>query len=209
MNTILNLFPIKIYKTFYQDTAELLKSLNDELLEILKNTNSKNNQNSMQDGTLCTFNHASDLNQSPKLENLITFAEKHANEYWKVLNFHENLKPKIFQIWANSTPKGGWIRSHSHGVVPLTGVLYLNSSPAHGNLIIENPMDQILMSQPLKYDIHDVYESIDVSSGDLVIFPGWMRHRVEKNTLDDERVILGMNFASIGQQYVAGQWAQS
>jgi uncharacterized protein (TIGR02466 family) len=207
MNT-LDLFAIKIYKTKYNNVQEVKNNLFPKLTTLFEKTKD-NNVESMQDGTLCTYHTNSFLQTFPETTDLIDFAEEHARNYWKELKYSELLEPKVIQVWANETPHSGWIRSHLHGAMPMTGVLYVNANKEMGNLVIENPLDAILSSQPMDYKAQEqLHYEVEVETGDFVIFPGWLRHHVKPNTTNEKRLILGVNFGSKGN-YLTGQWVSA
>jgi uncharacterized protein (TIGR02466 family) len=202
----INLFPIKIYKTKFAGVDNIKKNLFPKLEEVFNKTK-RNNVRSMQDGTLCSFYESNNLQDDPICRDFVEFAEFHAREYWRELCYIETLIPHVTQIWANQTPNAGWIQSHLHGSIPLTATLYVNAAPGMGNLVIENPLDSILVSQPMDYKAQEtLHHEVEVETGDFVMFPGWIRHHVKPNTTDQYRLILGVHFGSKGS-YVAGQWA--
>jgi hypothetical protein len=93
--------------------------------------------------------------------------------------------------------------------MPFTAVLYVDASPEQGNLVIENPLEMVLMTQPVSPDVkYPLGEEIAVSSGDLVIFPGFLRHSVKPNNTDKPRLILGFNIGCRGQ-YWSSQWTHN
>lgn len=207
MNTV-NLFAIKIYKTKFPSVGKIREELFPRLETVFEKT-SANNVKSMQDGTLCTYYEANNLQNDPVCKEFVEFAEYHAREYWKELNYTDSLTPYIAQIWANQTPKAGWIQSHLHGSIPITGTLYVNAGPGMGNLVIENPLDSILVSQPMDYKAQEsLHHEVAVETGDLVLFPGWIRHHVQPNTTNKYRLILGLHFGSKGS-YVSQHWVST
>ncbi len=48
-------------------------------------------------------------------------------------------------------------------------------------------------------------EEISVRSGDLVMFPGYLKHSVKINQSEQDRLVLAFNIASKGE-YWAAQW---
>jgi uncharacterized protein (TIGR02466 family) len=109
-------------------------------------------------------------------------------------------------MWANITPRGGYVDSHLHGNMPFTAVLYVDASPEQGNLFIENPMEMVLMNQPIGPDVqYPLGEEIAVNSGDFVMLPGYIRHSVRPNTTDKPRLILAFNLGCRGT-YWSSQW---
>ncbi len=165
----------------------------------------------MRDGTLCSYNTNSYLHtQFPEeTSEVVKFVEAQAQEYWKILNYYDKLEPFVFQMWANSTPKGGWVHSHLHGSIPFTGVLYVDASPEQGNLILENPLDTIWMTQPIGPSVkYPMGEEIEVRTGDLVMFPGFIKHSVKPNTTDRPRLVLAFNIGARGS-YWSPQWSKN
>jgi ectoine hydroxylase-related dioxygenase (phytanoyl-CoA dioxygenase family) len=66
-------------------------------------------------------------------------------------------------------------------------------------MIFENPMSAILRYQPYN-GLHDKDDyvsafdtTIEVDEGDLVLFPGYLMHKTEKNMSSENRIILGFN----------------
>ena len=207
MSQSLELFPTKIYKDVYLGTDNLKNNLFSKLYNIFEETKDNNNV-FMKNGTLCSYHSAPDIHikYPEETKEVVEFVEKAAKEYWKSCNYHQGLEPFVFQMWANVTPKGGFIDSHLHGNMPFTGVLYVDASPEQGNLIIENPMEMVLMTQPISPDIkYPIGTEIEVQTGDLVMFPGYIRHSVKPNLSDRQRLILAFNIGCHGH-YWSSQW---
>lgn len=205
----IKLFPTTIFRDRYPRFQELKDNLFPKLSKIFKET--KNNNNAfMRDGTLCSYHTNSYIhNQFPEeTKDIVNFVENSAKQYWEECQYHKDLTPYVFQMWANSTPRGGWIHSHLHGNMPFTGVVYIDATPEQGNLIIENPMDMILMSQPIGPDVeYPMEHEFEVTSGDLIMFPGYIKHRVKPNNTENDRLILGFNIGCRGK-YWTSQWIQ-
>jgi uncharacterized protein (TIGR02466 family) len=207
MPTSINLFPTVVYKDFYPKAAELKDGLFSKLDQLFEETKVNNNI-FMQAGTLCSYNTNSYLHKSfpNETSQVVEFIEEAAKKYWKMCNYHSDLTPFVFQMWANKTPKDGFVNSHLHGNMPFSAVLYVDASPEQGNLIIENPLEMVLMTQPISSDIkYPIGEEISVTSGDLVMFPGYIRHSVKPNITNTPRLILGFNIGCQGK-YWANQW---
>jgi uncharacterized protein (TIGR02466 family) len=210
MSTSVNLFPITVYRDCYPKVQELKESLFSKLDKVFNDT--KNNNNVfMRNGTLCSYNSNSNLHREfpEETKAVIEFVEKSAQKYWNDLNYHKELTPFIFQMWANRTPRGGYINSHLHGNMPFTAVLYVDASPEQGNIVIENPLEMILMTQPIGPDVkYPMGQELEVNTGDLIMFPGYIRHSVKPNTTDRDRLILGFNIGCRGN-YWTSQWTNN
>lgn len=207
MQHTLKLFPTLVYRNFYQDFEEIETKLFPRLDPLFEETKSKNNI-FMKQGTLCSYHTYPDLHTRfiEETEPIIDFVEQCAKEYWEQCGYFQSLTPFVYQMWANKTPKDGYIDSHLHGNMPFTAVLYVRAEENQGNLFLENPLDTLLMTQPIGPNVpYPMGEEITVRSGDLVMFPGYLKHSVRPNKSDKERLILAFNIASKGQ-YWAAQW---
>jgi len=204
----INLFPIKIYKTHYDDCQWVKDNLFPKL-EYTWKPSEENNQIFMRNGTICTYYEESHINRQfpEETKKIVEFVEHHAREYWKELDYFPGLEPYVLEMWANKTPKGGWVHSHAHLSLPLTATLYIDASPEQGNIIFENPLDTLLASQPVNYQNgkYQFEHEFETNTGDLVIFPGYIKHKVKSNTIDRERLILGFTFGARGL-YWAQNW---
>lgn len=207
MQHTLKLFPTLVYRNFYQDYEEIETKLFPRLDPLFEETKSKNNV-FMKQGTLCSYHTYPDLHTRfiEETKPIIDFVEQCAKEYWGQCGYFQSLTPFVYQMWANKTPKDGYIDSHLHGNMPFTAVLYVRAEENQGNLFLENPLDTLLMTQPIGPNVpYPMGEEITVRSGDLVMFPGYLKHSVRPNRSDKERLILAFNIASKGQ-YWAAQW---
>lgn len=206
---ILDIFPTRIYQSTYPKAAELKDTLFPKITEIL-DAAAINNNTFMQNGTVCSYNTGSDLhNQFPiETAEIVEFVNAAAREYWKVCNYHNELEPFVYQMWANATPKGGWVENHLHGNMPFTAVLYVDASPEQGNLVLENPLDSLLMTQPIGADVqYPMRYEVPVKTGDLVMFPGYLKHSVKQNITDRTRLIVAFNIGCRGN-YWSAQWTR-
>jgi uncharacterized protein (TIGR02466 family) len=138
----------------------------------------------------------------PNLKLIFDWITHHGNEYWKILNLSQHLNPYILQLWATGVKRGGFVASHNHNPVPVSGVFYLKAEPRLGNLFLENPLDLVLGKSPHHVDQRTPtrfnYE-VQALSGKLVLFPGWMKHFTRPNPTDDLRMSMAVNFGCEGQ----------
>jgi len=210
MQETLSLFPTLVYKNYYSEFSNLKTNLFSKLESVFEET--KNNNNVfMREGTLCSYHTADDLHKlfPDQTKDAVDFVESCAKNYWKECGYFEGLTPFVFQVWANKTPKGGYIDSHLHGNMPFTAVMYIDASPEQGNLFLENPLETVLMTQPISPNIkYPIGQEISVRSGDLIMFPGYLRHSVKANLSETPRLILGFNIGCKGP-YWAGQYDRS
>lgn len=207
MHHTLKLFPTVVYKNFYPEYHRIETDFFPQLEPLFDATKDHNNV-FMKQGTICSYHTYPDLHKRfvEETKDVVNFVEQCAQQYWKDCGYYEGLTPFVYQMWANKTPLGGYIDSHLHGNMPFTAVLYIRANSEQGNLFLENPLDTLLMTQPIGPNVrYPMGEEISVQSGDLVMFPGYLKHSVKPNQSDKERLVLAFNIASKGQ-YWAAQW---
>ena len=105
--------------------------------------------------------------------------------------------------WSTINEKGSKHHNHSHHNTLLSAVYYVQAES--GQLIINSPTNGMFPNFDFKFDVKEwnVFNSkswkIDVKTGDLVIFPGWLHHNTTPNEHEEPRVILGANFFTRGK----------
>ena len=84
-----------------------------------------------------------------------------------------------FDCWGSISRKGDYTKTHDHWPHPWSWVYYSDVSESCSPLMFPDAPQ----------GAHYVYPK----SGDLVLFPGWLYHGVEKQSTDYERVIVAGN----------------
>lgn len=110
----------------------------------------------------------------------------------QILNTDQKLV--ITQTWANKNPKGSNHHDHIHPNSVLSGVFYLR---------LEQSMPPIVFNQTLLSNIKRVITKynefnaetffLPMVSGELVLFPSYLRHMVPVNKSDKERISISFN----------------
>lgn len=149
-----------------------------------------------------TWYHEGRTIEDANLKSLFDWITEHSIEYWKTLNLSEHLTPYILQAWVTAVKRGGFVASHNHNPVPISGVFYLKADPTQGNLFLENPLDLLLgknaLNSSTKTPTRLNYE-VEAMSGKLVLFPGWMKHFTRPNQTDNIRMSMAVNIGCHGQ----------
>ena len=151
----------------------------------------------MRDHGLCSYNAERNLHKLPEFKTVVDFVNEHANNFWTELGYYG--VPCIYEQWANKYPQNAFIDIHDHAPITLTASFYLKKESGAGNLVFENPLATILKHQPYsnlhnRNQYHTLFEhSVEISEGDLVMFPGWLKHRTEANRSGSDRIIIGTN----------------
>jgi uncharacterized protein (TIGR02466 family) len=200
MNTT-NIFPTKIYKTQFQgDVGNLLNLIMPKLNAWFAKTKN-DNQGSMRNHGLCSYNVKRDMHTWPELSELVEFINNSAYEYWQSLGYKKDMRPGVYEMWANKYPPGSFIDYHNHSPIHMTATFILQKDSSGGDLIFEHPASTLLKHQP--YEItaesyYNLFESVvDAGPGELVIFPGYLNHKTSPNNSTQDRIMIGANVCNV------------
>jgi uncharacterized protein (TIGR02466 family) len=106
-----------------------------------------------------------------------------------------NKKVEIGNYWFNVNKKNNFNRSHQHSLSKFSGVFYFKTPKNCGNIFFERPDDLLLtceVDNNTEYSFGDW--NIEPKENMLIIFPSFLRHWVEPNQNDEERISLAINF---------------
>lgn len=142
-----------------------------------------------------------DLHRRPEFYWLFDRMMHHLNTYWwEVLEYHNCLIPTVTSSWANLHLKGESTAVHSHidgydGMNHISGVFYYQKEEDEENIRFVNPLDSLLRCQPYKNmkGIEEISIPVSTKTYDLILFPSWLRHRVDGNKIDKPRIAISFN----------------
>jgi len=180
MGQTFEIFPTKIYSDFLDR-----RITDEELGEVIKLGEETHNNF----GNLISDNQ--NILDNEKFIDIKNFIQSSLNEY-----IQKNIQPKnevsiyITQSWLNYSRTNEFHHLHYHKNSYLSGVFYFNT--------VENDKIMLVDSQP-KYclEIESEYSTdhwnFPVKHGQLVLFPSFLYHKVEKNSGEETRVSLSFN----------------
>jgi len=125
--------------------------------------------------------------------NLKIFIESKIKDYTKKV-LGSDQKVSITQSWINKSPKGGQHKIHTHPNSLISGVFYLklDSDMPQITFYKDFPSSFSLSSSIITEYTTD-YFSLDVSKGNLVLFPSQLKHAVSMNKSEKDRISLSFN----------------
>jgi uncharacterized protein (TIGR02466 family) len=163
--------------------------------------------------TFTTYNDNNTLQHHPAFKNIIPQLEVMIEKCWKEYKLYKGLTPHIHEMWVNKTLKNSAVNIHNHSPYLLSGVMYFNMKPGMGNLVFENPNHLVTSLQPFNWERPDeiqwnIEQVMHVEPGDIIMFPGWLRHKTEINTTDEPRYISSFNVGVTGDYPVSSYLQQ-
>ena len=103
-------------------------------------------------------------------------------------------------LWFNINKKGNYNYSHQHPRCDLSGVLWIKTPPNCGRLIFESSYNYLSnnhldsLNEEYKYNTKN-YTAFNFNpvEGRMLIFPSYLRHSVEVNESDEDRISVSFN----------------
>jgi uncharacterized protein (TIGR02466 family) len=129
----------------------------------------------------------------------VTKRYEHLEQHGKIV--FKNIRPLRFtNMWFNVNPPGGYQGRHHHAMNLLGGTYYLDVPDESGKIGFYDPNQFAYFHNQDHNAMNLLIPDFDVqtSTGDLLIWPGWMDHEISVNkTADKNRLSIsfGINWA--------------
>ena len=106
----------------------------------------------------------------------------------------------ILKSWTNIQLNKAYVEEHDHGGCHFAVSMYLDKPEGSGNIQFRNMNLPLQNNTPKVWKqagINDYFTEVEAVTGDALIFPGWLSHRVPPNPTDKERIVLSFNVNGI------------
>ena len=129
-----------------------------------------------------------------QIDRLVELLNKEVNECSAQVGM-PNLE--IQNIWINVNSPGGYNHLHNHVGSVLSGVYYVDSTEKHGAIQFERN-DGAEYHIPANVDKETYYTCTRATyagkTGALYVFPGWLKHSVQGNRSNTDRISVSFNY---------------
>ena len=194
---IFKFFPEPIFKYRF----EKFKEFNNELADYIYKLRSEDNVG------LTKSNRGGWHSKNFKLDNKDSIQFKFAVEIQKyILDVFRNYgwkteqnRIQIKEMWAIINKKDDFNVIHTHPNCYLSSAYYVKAPENCGKFLIENPNQAKKHFYPQlanKTELNMPIAGFDVSEGDLLLFPGYLPHKVAKNDSDEDRIVISFNVST-------------
>ena len=191
---IFKFFPQPIFKYRF----EKFKEFNNELADYIYKLRSEDNVG------LTKSNRGGWHSKNFKLDNKDSIQFKFAVEIQKyILDVFRNYgwkteqnRIQIKEMWAIINKKDDFNVIHTHPNCYLSSAYYVKAPENCGKFLIENPNQAKKHFYPQlanKTELNMPIAGLDVNEGDLLLFPGYLPHKVAKNESDEDRIVVSFN----------------
>lgn len=108
--------------------------------------------------------------------------------------FHKNFKYSVGNSWVNYHGEGGKTLEHNHSNAIFVAATYLYMPENGGYIEYKDPLEY----HKAAYEHQDgkswFWKEVPAVTGDVLIFPGWLKHRTQNNLSNEKRWVLTTNF---------------
>ena len=132
-------------------------------------------------------------------KDLIKILNKHVKTFVKDLEFDlNNKKIKLDSLWINILPFGGIHTSHLHPHSVISGTTYISMPKGTSAIKFEDPRLAMMMASPSQKENarpelkNFIY--IEPKLGEVLLWESWLRHEVQMNMADEERISVSFNY---------------
>ncbi len=103
---------------------------------------------------------------------------------------------EIQNIWININKPGAYNHLHNHAGAILSGVYYVKSTPEQGNLFFERSDNAEYFLPPMEQPNYftSTATTYKAMTDAIYIFPGWMKHSVQPNVTNEDRISISFNY---------------
>jgi uncharacterized protein (TIGR02466 family) len=98
----------------------------------------------------------------------------------------------VINSWVNVHQPEGITKEHNHACTAWVIAAYLNVPENSGNIKFRDPLEYS-KSGYYHDDPQWMWKSVPITSGDVLVFPGWLIHKTEKNMSQEDRWVLTTN----------------
>jgi len=132
-------------------------------------------------------------------KDLIKILNKHVKTFVKDLEFDLNNKNiKLDSLWINILPFGGIHTSHLHPHSVISGTTYISMPKGTSAIKFEDPRLAMMMASPSQKENarpelkNFIY--MEPKLGEVLLWESWLRHEVQMNMADEERISVSFNY---------------
>jgi uncharacterized protein (TIGR02466 family) len=100
---------------------------------------------------------------------------------------------QLMNSWVNCHRPGGRSLQHEHSNVDIVFSCYPKFPKNSGRIEFKDPLEYHWHGYPKKNDRNMYWHPVDIEEGDVIIFPGWIKHRTEINQSKENRYVLTVN----------------
>jgi len=191
---ILKFFPEPVFKYKLED----FKSLNKELSEYIYKLQAEDKDGIEKSNKGGWHSSNFELTVKSSVQNRFAIiVQKYILEVFNINGWKtENKNIRIKAMWAIINKNGDFNILHTHPNCYLSAAYYVKAPEKCGKFQIENPNIAKRNFYPeikRKNELNLNVAGIEIEEGDLLIFPGYLPHKVSTNESNEDRIVISFN----------------
>ena len=190
-----NLFAVPVYH--YTPKYDEIFLVQDEIKRkwsTITSTDPFENPNGWGDGVETNIKQRFNSAEFYKLSNLSQYVDKHVRNYVMSIRASEHKRVFLSHSWFNITRDNTFQDWHQHQDSVISGVYYYQTSGDDGDIVFESPNPYEALELFPSGELVHKYVAYKPAVGKIIIFPGWLRHKVEKNITENPRISFSFNY---------------
>ena len=180
---VTGLFPVPIYQTILNRelTTEEINFFNQ--LEKRKNSYNNNSKN----------NYVLDEKPLATLKDELFLRVE--DYFQKIIRPKDNVTPYITQSWVNWTKTGEEHHKHAHSNSLFSGVFYIDADEEYDSIVFfkRNTYESLSIESSEYHVFNSESWTFSVKTGDIILFPSSLSHKVESKIGNNLRTSLSFN----------------
>ena len=192
---IKQIFSTPIYE--YDGTIEEIFLVQSEIknkLPKIQQADAFENPTGWNDGVQTNIKSRYNTIEDFQMNNLSAYIEKHVRNYIKMIDAWEPMPNKLAHSWINLVSKDQWQDWHQHHDATISGTYYYQTSGSDGDIIFRTPNQFVELELFSIGSMVGKQHAIQPKNGKIVLFPGWLSHKVDRNTTDTTRISISFNY---------------
>lgn len=199
--SIVNLFPTRIYRATMPDYdhVDFMRRLEPFFHQFDKDTATYAELSGTGKEISTSTNGMLFLHKEKILSDVWDFINQHIEVYWKELGLVQS--PGIHYSWANKYNNGGHAIMHNHSPYFISGCFYVyKESDEQGNIYFQDPNEALASTLPQddEHKLSQNCQEISTRTGELILFPSWLKHGVRPNETEVPRLSLAFDVSYRG-----------
>ena len=195
LRMIKQIFSTPIYE--YDGTIDEIFLVQNEIkntLPRIQQTDTFENPTGWNDGVQTNIKSRYNTIDDFQMNNLSAYIEKHVRNYVKMIDAWEPMPNKLAHSWINLVSKDQRQDWHQHQDATISGTYYYQTSGIDGDIVFRTPNQFVELELFSIGSMVGKQHVIQPKNGKIILFPGWLSHRVELNTTDHTRISISFNY---------------
>ncbi len=170
------------------------EALNQQLLDVIYRL--KQTDPGYSASNVLGWHSKSNLFELPVMQPFKSLVDAAIAEAAKTIGY-EGVRITAANCWANVNSKYASNKVHDHANCLFSGVYYVKTPPNCGNIMFYDPRHERTFYKPSvsQFTAYTADAIAHVAeAGVLIIFPSWLKHSVEPNLSDEDRISISFNY---------------